>query len=24
VLGDAKHYPFKPPVVSKKITITVK
>jgi uncharacterized protein DUF4399 len=24
VLGDAKHYPFKPPVVSKKITITIK
>jgi hypothetical protein len=24
VLGDAKHYPFKPPVVSEKITITVK
>src|ERR1043165_4531524 len=24
VLGDAKHYPFKPPVVSKKITILVK
>ena len=24
VLGDAKHYPFNPPVVSKKITITVK
>jgi uncharacterized protein DUF4399 len=24
VLGDAKHYPFKPPVVSKKITVTVK
>ena len=23
VLGDAKHYPFKPPLVSKKITITV-
>jgi len=23
VLGDAKHYPFKPPVVSKKITIWV-
>jgi hypothetical protein len=23
-LGDAKHYPFDPPVVSKKITITVK
>ena len=24
VLGDAKHYPFNPPVISKKITITVK
>jgi hypothetical protein len=24
VLGDAKHYPFIPPVVSQKITITVK
>ena len=24
VLGDSKHYPFKPPVVSKKITITIK
>jgi hypothetical protein len=24
VLGDAKHYPFDPPVVSKKITITVR
>ena len=24
VLGDAKHYPFNPPVVSKKITVTVK
>lgn len=24
VLGDAKHYPFNPPVVSKKITITVR
>jgi hypothetical protein len=24
VLGDAKHYPFKPPVISQKITITVK
>lgn len=24
VLGDAKHYPFDPPVVSKKITITIK
>lgn len=24
VLGDAKHYPFKPPVVSQKITITVR
>ena len=24
VLGDAKHYPFNPPVVSKKTTITVK
>jgi hypothetical protein len=24
VLGDAKHIPFNPPVVSKKITITVK
>jgi hypothetical protein len=23
VLGDAKHYPFKPPLVSKRITITV-
>ena len=23
VLGDAKHYPFKPPLVSKKITITI-
>ena len=24
VLGDAKHYPFNPPVISTKITITVK
>jgi hypothetical protein len=24
VLGDAKHYPFNPPVISKKITITVR
>ena len=24
VLGDAKHYPFKPPVVSEKITIRVR
>jgi Domain of unknown function (DUF4399) len=24
VLGDAKHFPFDPPLVSKKITITVK
>jgi hypothetical protein len=24
VLGDAKHYPFNPPAISKKITITVK
>ena len=24
VLGDAKHYPFDPPVISKKITITVR
>ena len=24
VLGDAKHYPFKPPIISDKITITVK
>ena len=24
VLGDAKHYLFNPPVISKKITITVK
>ena len=24
VLGDAEHYPFKPPVVSEKITVTVK
>ena len=24
VLGDTKHYPFKPPLVSEKITITVK
>src|SRR5246127_1144719 len=24
VLGDAKHYPFSPPLVSEKITITVK
>ena len=24
VLGDARHYPFSPPVVSKKIAITVK
>jgi hypothetical protein len=24
VLGDAKHYPFNPPIVSKKISITVK
>jgi hypothetical protein len=23
VLGDAKHYPFNPPVVSKQITIWV-
>jgi hypothetical protein len=24
VLGDAKHYPFNPPLVSEKITVTVK
>ena len=24
VLGDAKHYPFDPPVVSKKITVTIR
>lgn len=24
VLGDSKHYPFNPPVVSRKITVTVK
>jgi hypothetical protein len=24
VLGDAKHFPFNPPLMSKKITITVK
>jgi len=24
VLGDAGHYPFKPPVVSQKITVTIK
>jgi Domain of unknown function (DUF4399) len=24
VLGDAKHFPFKPPVVSKKITVYIK
>jgi hypothetical protein len=24
VLGDAKHFPFKPPVVSKKITVVIK
>jgi Domain of unknown function (DUF4399) len=24
VLGDAKHYPFNPPVISKKISITVR
>ena len=24
VLGDAKHYPFKPPVVSEKITVRIK
>jgi len=24
VLGDAKHFPFNPPLVSKKITITIK
>ena len=24
VLGDAKHFPFNPPIVSKKITITVR
>lgn len=24
VLGDAKHYPFNPPLISEKITITVK
>ena len=24
VLGDAKHYPFSPPVVSKKITVTIR
>jgi hypothetical protein len=24
VLGDAKHFPFKPPVVSKKITVLIK
>jgi hypothetical protein len=23
VLGDAKHYPFNPPLVSKKITLTI-
>jgi hypothetical protein len=24
VLGDAEHYPFNPPVVSEKITVTIK
>ena len=24
VLGDAKHYPFEPPIVSEKITIRVR
>jgi hypothetical protein len=24
VLGDAKHYPFNPPLVSNKITISIK
>jgi hypothetical protein len=24
VLGDAKHYPFNPPVVSRKITVTIR
>jgi hypothetical protein len=24
VLGDAKHYPFEPPVVSEKITVRVR
>ncbi len=24
VLGDAKHYPFNPPLVSEKITVTIK
>jgi hypothetical protein len=24
VLGDANHYPFNPPVVSNKITVTIK
>ena len=24
MLGDAKHYPFDPPVVSKKITVTIR
>ena len=24
ILGDAKHFPFNPPLVSKKITITIK
>jgi Domain of unknown function (DUF4399) len=24
VLGDADHYPFNPPIVSEKITITVR
>jgi hypothetical protein len=24
VLGDAKHYPFNPPIVSKKVTVTIK
>ena len=24
VLGDAKHYPFSPPLVSEKITVTIK
>jgi len=24
VLGDAKHYPFNPPIVSDKITVRIK
>jgi hypothetical protein len=24
VLGDAKHYPFEPPIVSEKITVQVR